>query len=393
MSYLITDTINELNFALRTKLFLNSGAIDSIGEIASDLGIRRVLIVTGPVTGKSQALEKAAQNLRADGIERVVWDQVSPEPDESVVEACAHAFYHDTCDGIIGIGGGSSMDTAKLAACLVSGGGAISEYDSLVQERRVPADLPPLICAPTTAGTGSEVTCMAAFTRSDDQSKRVVADPNLYPHAALVDPVLSWSMPPELTACTGMDAFSHAVEAYLSTMANPISDALALYAMELVAEFLPRAVKNGRDHEARLKMSVAASMAGIAINHALPHFAHAIGHVLGPRFGLAHGMACGMVLPAGLRALRDVLPDKFGKIARVFGLEPDAFATPEDVAEAAIGAIEKMTMEIGLPRISDVINGQKDKLHEIAALASAEPAMMFSPQPLFEEEILRILVS
>jgi len=391
VSYFTGNTQPELNFAIRTELFLNDDVVTSTGSVASDLEIKNALIVTGPVTAKSEGLAKVTESLRSAGIEHAVWDKVEPEAPEMTVSACAEAYRDAGCDGIIAIGGGSSMDTAKMAGCIVGGGGSIREYDSMTQERQAPDNPPPLICIPTTAGTGSEVTSMAVFTHADDSSKRVVTGASLCPDVALVDPLLSYSMPPGLTAATGMDAFSHSIEAYLSTLSNPISDSLSLYAMELVAEFLPRAVKDGRDEEARANMSVAATMAGMAINHAMPHFAHAIGHVLGARLGLPHGVACSLVLPGGLRKIRDAQLDKFQKIARALGLPVGDYADEEETADAAIAAIESMILEAGLPKLHEVIRECNGELLELAVASTMEPSMMFSPVLFSEEDIMEIL--
>jgi len=310
---------------------------------------------------------------------------------EMTVDACAKAYCEAGCDGMIAIGGGSSMDTAKMAGCIIGGGGSIREYDSLMQERQVPDDMPPLVCIPTTAGTGSEVTSMAVFTHADEFSKRVVTGINLCPDVALVDPLLSFSMPPALTAATGMDSFSHSIEAYLSTLSNPISDSLAMYAMELVAEFLPRAVKDGRDEEARANMSVAASMAGMAINHAMPHFAHAIGHVLGARLKVPHGVACSLALPGGLRKIKESQPCKFRKIARALGVLVEDCMGDEETADAAIAAIESMIAEIDLPTLDQVIGERNGELSGLAFACTMEPSMMFSPFLFSEEDIAEIL--
>ena len=391
MSYFTGNTQPELNFAIRTKVFLNNDVVTSTGSAASDLGIKNALIVTGPVTAKSEGLAKAAESLRGAGIEHVVWDGCEPDSPEATVAACAEAYRDAGCDGAIAIGGGSSMDTAKMANCIVGGGGSIREYDSMAQERQVPDNAPPLICIPTTAGTGSEVTSLAVFTHADDSSKRVVTDAKLCPDVALVDPLLSYSMPPDLTAATGMDAFNHSIEAYLSTLSNPISDSLALYAMELVAEFLPRVVKDGRDEGARANMSVAATMAGMALNHAMPHFAHAIGHVLGARLKLPHGVACSLVLPGGLRKIKDEQLEKFQKIARALGLMAGDHAGEEETAEAAISAIQSMIGEIGLPTLEETLGASGAELSELAAACAMEPSMMFSPVFFSEEDIMEIL--
>ena len=391
VSYFTGNTQPELNFAIRTKVFLNNDVVTSTGSAAGDLGIKNALIVTGSVTAGSEGFAKLTESLRSAGIESVLWDRCEPEAPEMTVSACAEAYREARCDGIIALGGGSSMDTAKMAGCIVGGGGSIREYDSMTQERQVPDNPPPLICIPTTAGTGSEVTSMAVFTHAGDSSKRVVTGANLCPNVALVDPLLSYSMPPDLTAATGMDAFNHSIEAYLSTLSNPISDSLALYAMELVAEFLPGVVKDGHDEEARANMSVAATMAGMAISHAMPHFAHAIGHVLGARLKLSHGVACSLVLPGGLRKIKDAQPDKFQKIARALGLPVGDYADEKETAAAAIAAIESMIREIGLPTLEEVIAECNGELSEMAFASTMEPSMMFSPVLFSEEDIMEIL--
>jgi len=390
MSYFAGDARYELNFVMQTKLFLNNGVVTSTGAAARDLEIEKALIVTGPITAESEGLATAVETLEGAKIKHAVWANVEPEVPERTVSACVNAYRENECNGIIAIGGGSSIDTAKMAGCIIGGGGSIREYD-LTQERQAPPNLPPLLCIPTTAGTGSEVTSMAVFTHGDDSSKRVVISANMCPNVALVDPLLTYSMPPDLTAVTGIDAFCHSIEAYLSTLSSPISDSLSLYAMELAAKFLPRAVKDGEDDEARAGMSVAATMAGMAISHAMPHFAHAIGHVLGARCHVPHGAACSAVLPQGLRKLKSAQSGKFRKIACIFGLAPEDYAGEEAVADAAIDAIENMISTIGLPRLEDVMGQFEGKPSELVSACVIEPGMMFSPVPLSELDVMDIL--
>ncbi len=311
-----------------TPVEFGVGVAAQLGARAAALGIRHALLVTDRGLVDSPACAAACAALRAAGVAVTVYADVMPDPSAASVTAAAAAYRAALADGLVALGGGSAMDTAKaLGVLAVAGDDDIVPY-TFGGSRRV-AGIPPLICLPTTAGTGAEVTFVAIVTH--EQQKKLLRDPQLAPALALVDPTLTLSMPPQLTAATGMDALAHSIEALTSTMANPICDALALDAVRRIAIWLPRAVEQGDDLVARTQLSLAALSAGMAFLSARVHLGHAVGHSLGTHFKLAHGFACTMCLPAILRYLQPSCSAQLAQIAQALG-----------VADAAEGVAQLM---------------------------------------------------
>jgi alcohol dehydrogenase len=283
--------------------------------------------------------------LTGAGIPYGLYDETVPNPTIGNVDA-AHAVYQkEDCDGLIGLGGGSAMDTAKACGVLAtSGGGSIVDFAGL---GTLKAPLPYYIAIPTTAGTGSESTCIAVIT-NDSGAHHVkfgVADPRLLPKAAIIDPLLMTGLPPFITAATGMDAMTHAVEAYISLGASEYTDALALGAVKLIFTYLRRAVGNGGDIEAREKMAYAQTMAGMAFSNCGLGIVHSLAHPLSAFYGIAHGDANALILPYVLDFNKIVCREKMAIIAQVSGLT-DLGPYPEDTA---IAAIRRLSADVRIP--------------------------------------------
>lgn len=301
-----------------TRVVIGVGVMAAVGERARALGMQHALIVTDPHFAGSPVLDAVCASLAACDIATTRYTDVLPDPSDASVAAAAQAYRRSSADGVVALGGGSSIDTAKALGILAHA--ATTRIDTFyLGTGRAPAGRPPLICLPTTAGTGSEVTEVAVVTDAALGRKMVVRHPIVAPDVALIDPALSRTMPPALTAATGSDALAHAIEALTSSMANPVADALASAALQRVIAALPAACRNGADLAARTEMSTAALLAGLAFNSARLHLGHAVGHALGTRYHLPHGIGCVVCLPAIVGFLAPACPAAAAGIAAAFG--------------------------------------------------------------------------
>jgi alcohol dehydrogenase class IV len=292
------------------------GSLQQLGPEARRLGGSRVLIFTDPGVRAAGLADRGRELLQKEGLHVDIFDQVQPEPPIENFELCLAAAREGGYDLFVGLGGGSSMDMCKAAAVLMTNAGDIRQYlgVNLVQKPGLPK-----IAIPTTAGTGSEVTHIAIVTDSARQLKIGVVSPYLIPDVAIVDPEMSLGCPPPVTAATGMDALTHAIEGYTSLLANPLSDACALQAMTLIARSLRTAVHQGQNVEARSDMALGALLAGLAFANASVTATHALAFALGGQFNVPHGVANAMMLPYVMEFNCLANPARFAQVARQLG--------------------------------------------------------------------------
>ncbi len=332
-------------FQMANMIFTGAGAIDKAPESLKNNGLKKPLIVTDKGIAKVGLLAKVEEVLKQSGLEYAVYDGTVPNPTESNVTESIAIYRKEGCDSIIGLGGGSSMDTAKACGVLAtSGGDDIGAYCGI---GLLKAPLPFYIAVPTTAGTGSESTCIAVITNTKGEHKVKVGvmDPRLLPAVAIIDPLLMTGLPPHITASTGMDAMTHAIEAYISLGASEYTDALAMGAIKLIFKYLRRAVGNGNDVEAREKMAYAQTMAGIAFSNGGLGIVHSLAHPLSAHYNIAHGDANAVILPYVLNFNKIVRREKMAKIAAASGLACLG-NYPED---AAVEAVKRLNAEVGIP--------------------------------------------
>lgn len=322
-----------------------------VGPEAKRLGADRVLVFSGPNVAKSGLMEPIFASIRELNLEYDHFDQVAEEPPIANFNEALQAAKKGNFDVCVGVGGGSAMDLAKMVAAMMGNDGKLEDYFGV---DLVPRRGRPSIAVSTTAGTGSEVTRISVFSDPEAKTKRVVSAWNILADVAIVDPRLTVSMPPRVTADTGMDAFIHALESYLANGANPLTEELSLKSMRLVARHLGPAFANGGNLEARYHMSLASLLAGMTLNNAGVGIMHAFSFPIGFEHGLAHGPALTAVMPATLRKIFVACPEKFRKIAAAFDLDTtglDAF----EAAEASVEVITALTEQLGLPtRLRDV---------------------------------------
>ncbi len=362
------------------------GSLLRLPEILKKDGVKRPLLVTGPTLSRLGVPDALTAALEKAGIPAAVFTRVDNDPTITNVED-AYAFYRQNrCDAIIALGGGSPMDCAKLCGARVARPGkSVEQMKGTLKVRRA---LPPLYAAPTTAGTGSEAT-LAAMVSDEAHRKFMVADPVLVPLVAVLDPALTYGMPASVTAASGMDALTHAVEAYIGRSNTPATGAYAREAVGLVFANLIRVCRDGGDREARKAMQQAAYRAGLAITRANVGYVHALAHAVGGRYGLPHGLACGVALPAVLHAYGRAAHRPLAELADAAGIPNDGGNTARR-AEAFIAAVETLAAQAGLPRGFSQL--KTEDIPALAAQAAGEGNRFYpAPKVLSEKELAGIL--
>jgi len=303
----------KFKFVCSPEVISGKGSFETLGEVAINLGGKNAFVVIDQVLSKTPLREKTEKILENHGIKCVIFDKISSEPTtDTGNEACALARKHN-CDITIGIGGGSSLDTAKAVAGLIKNPGTIEDYQG-IDKLKFPSV--PKIMVPTTAGTGSEVTFTAVFIRASEKKKAGINSKYLYPEAAILDPLLTLSLPPSITASTGMDAFCHAIESYLSKKATFFSKPVSMEAMKLIWKNLPVAFSDGNNVEAREHMLYASFLAGVGLANAGVTAVHSLSYPLGGLFGVPHGVGNAVLLPFVLESTLPYIKNSIEEIAQ-----------------------------------------------------------------------------
>jgi alcohol dehydrogenase len=322
-------------------------AVQRIGKEAKRLGGHRVLIVTGPRVKGAGLSEKAIAALKAEKLdtEVIVQERDTPEPATSVVDEVADVARNGGFDLMVGIGGGSILDVAKMASALLTNSGKTRDYFG---KEKVPQRGKPTIIVPTTSGTGAEVTKHAIFLDREANVKKAVASTTLLPDVAIIDPLLTVSCPPHVTAASGIDAFFHAVEPFLSRMANPITDALALKAISIITRWLGPAVADGEDLSARYHMALGSVTAGFVLNNSGTSLVHAMAYPVGGEYHTPHGITLTVLALACFDAIKPAKQARLVQIAEAMG-EPVAGLAEREAADRALSAIRHLMKSVDLP--------------------------------------------
>jgi alcohol dehydrogenase len=372
-----------------SPVIFGEGVSLETGEKLRDLGCTNVLCIYDAGIKAAGITDKVIESIQAQNIKVTVYEGVLADPPDYTIEEAAEIGRKEQVDGLVAIGGGSSMDTAKTVNLLMTNPSPINQYQNAGGGRESePGKV--LVLLPTTSGTGSEVTPVAVVTDTKSNAKSGVFGPACRATLAIVDPVLTAGMPPSITADTGMDAFSHAAEAITSGLANPMSDILAEKAVSLVCTSLPKAVQNGKDMEARSNMSFAAMIAGYAFADALPHYGHAIGHTLGAMFHIPHGNACGIALPEVMEYIVDTVPDKVKLVGKAMGLELGDALSSREIGKTVADAIRNFNKEIGLKTLK-MHKIEESALSDVAKMALSDDTAGFGPKKANSEDILKML--
>ena len=347
-----------------SRVLFERGAIASLGDEVAALGIRRPLLVTDPGLARAGILDRVIVALRPD--RPVVYAKTPENPTEAALSECMEIWRKEGCDGLIGLGGGSPLDLSKAVALLASHGGKFADYDVKTGGSAMIGEVVPHIAIPTAAGTGAEVG-RASVIMLDSGKKCVAVNLNMVANTVICDPELTFSLPSSLTAATGIDAVSHCVEAYLSPSVNPPADAIALDGLRRAARWLPVAVSNGDDKEARWQMMMAALQGGMVLQKGLGA-AHAMANSFG-EMNLHHGTLIGVLLPHALRFNEQVEPEKFARLQEMA-------VTDKPFSEWMCDFVR----DLGLPQTLDCLGVSREYLQSLPARAALDHLSATNPR-------------
>ena len=373
-------------YFLPTRNVFGEGAVNEIGALMSSLNVSHAMIVTDKFLAQSGMAASIQEILSGSGIRSVVFDGAEPNPTDKNVEAGVAFFQQNGCDSIISLGGGSSHDCAKGIGLVASNGGTIHDYEGVDKASK---DVVPLMAINTTAGTASEITRFCIITDTTRKVKMAIVDWRVTPKIAVNDPVLMKGMPASLTAATGMDAMTHAIEAYVSTAANVLTDSAALMAVKMIYQYLPKAVANGDYMKARDKMAYAQYLAGIAFNNASLGYVHAMAHQLGGYYNLPHGVCNAILLPYVEEFNLIGNLNRFRDLAEAMGEKVEGLSTG-DAAAKAIQAIRTISKQVGIPANLKQLGVKPEDFETMAENAMKDVCCLTNPRKATKEQIIEI---
>lgn len=368
--------------AVKTSFF-GKGAVRLLIPELRKMGIRRALVVTDSFLYESGSAARVGSVLSDAGVEYAVYYQVKPNPTVEIVNECIRAATVLGVDLLVALGGGSAIDTAKAVSIVAANGGTVEQYEGVDRSERPGI---PIVAINTTAGTGSECTSFYIVTDPERHSKMTMVDTNCMVSIAVNDIDFMSSMPPKLTASTGMDALTHAIEAAFSRNATPLTDKDAFWAMQVIAGYLPRAVADGRDEKARTMMAYAENTAGMAFSNAGLGMVHAMAHALGGRYNLPHGVCNAVLLPYVLafNGGDAVTGRRFAEIAEVLGLDSK---TPE----AVIAYVRTLGTGVGIAgTLSELKGVRTEDFPALAELALKDSCMATNPVTPTKEQVIAV---
>lgn len=348
-----------------TRIQFGVGSISNLARTVQDFHGSNVFLVVDPGLVKAGIVGQITAPLEAAGIPYTLYDNIDPEPGLKLADKGYQMAKTNGCDCVIGAGGGSAMDVAKAVAILLTNGGKAVDYLGLDKIEKAGV---PKIMVPTSAGTGAEVTFTAVFINEETGSKGGMNGAPLYPEAAILDPALTLSLPPRVTAYTGIDALTHALEAYTSTQAHLISEMYSLEAIDLISRNLPQAYANGANLKARSAMLMGSLLGGKALATAGVGLVHAMAYPMGGMFGIAHGLANAVLLPYVVEYNLIGNLDKFATLASVLGKKTDDMTTRE-AAERCVEALFELNADVGIPATLEDLDIPADQIPEMARIA------------------------
>ncbi|MBU0728609.1 MAG: iron-containing alcohol dehydrogenase [Proteobacteria bacterium] len=348
-----------------TRIRFGQGAINDLAQMVKDLGGKKVFMVVDPGLKGAGLVEKITAPLIQAKMKFEIYDAIDPEPGLKLADNGATLATKAKCDCVVGVGGGSAMDVAKAVSILLTNGGKAEDYLGLGKIKKPGV---PKIMVPTTAGTGAEVTFTAVFINEKTKSKGGMNGDPLYPDAAILDPELTVSMPRHITASTGIDAFTHALEAFTSTQAHRVSDMYAIEAIDLISRNLPLAYAHGGNMQAREAMLMGSLLGGKALATAGVGLVHAMAYPLGGMFGIPHGLANAVLLPYVVAYNIIGNPEKFAIIAEVMGEDTEGLSLRE-ASLAAVEAVYNLNADVGIPATLADLKIPAKKIPEMARIA------------------------
>lgn len=365
------------------------GASEAVGDEIKRRGCTRALVVTDPVMTKTGVVDKIVANLKQYGVDAAVYDQIAAEPTDQFVEAGLKTLKSKKCDVVVALGGGSPIDTAKAIAIMATNKGKIADYMGI---GKVPQPGLPIVAIPTTAGTGSEVTLFTIITDTKKDVKMLIGTPHAMPAVAVLDPLLTVSMPRGITAGTGLDALTHAIEAYVSLKAQPMTDHLALRAIEMISGNLRQAWSNPNNLKARTEMLIASCLAGMAFSNASVALVHGMSRPVGAMFHVAHGVSNAALLGVVMDFSLIGNPARYADIAAALGENVEGL-TDLEAAEVGVMSVRRLVSDLNVPSLSE-LGVKKVALDKVVekmahdAIASGSPGN--NPRIATQAEIIEL---
>ncbi len=370
--------IGSFDFLLPTKIRYGAGIVHVLGEELKLLHAEKVMVITDKGLVGTGMVQKITDLIQAEGIPFLLYDEIEGNPKDYNVEACAKKAREESVDTLLAFGGGSPIDAAKAVAVLAKQGGTVRSYEG---KGKIKDDCLPLLTIPTTAGTGSEVTFSSVITDTTQKFKFTIKSTAIAARTAIIDPELTVSVPPHITAATGIDALTHAIEGYTAICTEPIAEAVGLYAVAYIAGSIVEAVQNGSNLEARDNMMMGSLLAGLSFSHADVASVHCMAEALGSIYDAPHGMCNAILLPYVMEYNLPAAEHKYAKIARAMGIEE---ADDYKAAKKGIEHIRNLSKEIGLPGIKS-LNVHPDDFEVLAELSVKNGSNSSNPRELTKD--------
>ncbi|WP_291636026.1 iron-containing alcohol dehydrogenase [Clostridium sp.] len=375
------------SFNVFVPSIMGSGASLQTGIKVRNLGCKKVLVVYDKGLKEVGIADTIVENIQNAGVETVIFDKVLPDPPDTIIEEAAEIAILERVDGIVAVGGGSSMDTAKGINVLINNPPPIMQYFGV--QINLNSGLP-MVFIPTTSGTGSEVTNMCVISCTSRGNKDSVISQVCVGTLAIIDPDLTLGLPPKMTAATGVDALAHAVESMTGGNSNPLSDALAMQAIRAIVKWLPVAYKDGLNLEAREHMILASMYAGMAFTNGLVHLGHSIGHTLGAHFHIPHGLACAAALPEVIEYTARTEFKKVEMICECLGVHVPEEATTEEIGSMARISLRSFLKLVGIPNMKE-LGLQLEDVMKVAPLITADGGFALIPYRITNEKVASML--
>ncbi|MBO5999722.1 MAG: iron-containing alcohol dehydrogenase [Lachnospiraceae bacterium] len=376
----------SFQFFVKSNLVFGRGAAGKLPELLNGYGLKKIMLVYDNGVKAAGIADRIREEIEKAGIGMTIFDRVIPNPTNEVVEEAAVIAKNEGVEGFVAVGGGSSIDLAKAVNVLMTNPGNIGEYGGMNMVRN---DCLPLIAIPTTAGTSSEITNVSALIDTEKVIKYVIIDNRIVASDVICDPEFTRTMPVSVTAATGMDAITHAVESYISNMATPLTEYNSLKGLEILYKNLPLVVKDGNDMDAREQMMLGCIITGFAFSNANLGMVHAIAHTLSAHFGLPHGMANAAVLPYVMAYNAEAVPEKMTELAGAIGITGSG--DPEKDKYLLSDALKALCKEVGIRTLSEQ-GVPEDAFDRLAEDVLKEPVLNFNPrQGVTKEDVLAIL--
>jgi len=373
---------------LPTKIIFGRNTADRVGTEAREYGNKALLVTGRSAMRKAGVADKVTDSLKGSGLQDVyLYDKVEHDPSTETVDQGARVAREAQVEVVIGIGGGSAMDAAKAIACMAKNEGPVAEYQA-GKEIELPGI--PFIALPTTAGTGAEITKNAVLTNKEKNLKQSIRSPYMIAKAAIVDPLLTVTMPPNVTAATGMDALTQAIEAYVTIPSNPVTDTLALRSISLISQNIVQAFNNGSDIEARENMALGSLMSAMAFANSSLGAVHGLAHPIGAFFHAPHGVICALLLPHVMAYNLPVRISRYARIAEALGQDTSEAGSEEAAAPMSVEAVKELLSQLQMPKQLRDLGIHQDDIINIAGAARGS-SLNNNPRPTTPESLQELL--